>query len=222
MVTYAVVLTHDRPELAIPLIQSLITDGVRPIVVDNGDVPIPELPGSWSIHVPMQPPNISALWNLGLDVAADIASVTHTPQYDIAVLNDDLIVPPGSIQQLGLSMRAYGTDAAFPDVHGGVVPQATVWRSSAYCPINLFHRMAGFCFVLRGEARVRADEQFQFWYGDDDLDWRLRAGNGTVQVPLRDEIKHLRPNESAARPELAKIAGEDRERFYAKYSQYPW
>ena len=221
--TYAVVLTHNRHEWANQLLGVLLDDGVTPFVIDNRSEP-PFVADNRDVVVIRDdnPMNISALWNQGLEIVERDARRRELEYWNVAVLNDDLDMPHGALDELGFAMRAYEADASFPDVHG-MQPFAKLHRDVGFTPISLFERVSGFCFMLPGERGLRADPQFEFWYGDDDIDWRVRAGRGSVQVPLRNPIRHLDADGTYTRdPEAAEQAGRDRQSFIVKYGQPPW
>lgn len=159
------------------------------------------------------PPNISVMWNMGL-----IAAERHADgmAFDVAVLNDDAIVPEQWFSDLVAEMRLASTVAASRDQTGALWGPLTFTEAG---PIDLRHRMAGFAFVLDGAARLRLDEQFRWWYGDDDLEWRARQEGG-VSLVHGAPVEHRHPSASTI-GRLAEIAGEDRERFIKKWGKAP-
>lgn len=213
--TWAVIPTRNRPELLRALIESL--EPSRTVVVDNGDNPwITEL-GARRIKIDRDPANISRWWNIGLDAVAEMAGDV----YDVAVLNDDLRLPAGTLDVLSQAIRTNDAAASFPDMHNGLaLGQQDVLRVGA--PHNLFHRMSGFCFMLRGEQGLRADEELVWWYGDDDLEWRAAQSGGVVRVGGL-AVEHLMPNHSTATdPALSAQTALDRATFVAKWGHPPW
>lgn len=157
-------------------------------------------------------PNISAMWNLGLEEAEKRAR----GDFDVAVLNDDAIVPSGWFDDVSAAMHEVGAVAGSRDQTGVLRGTQTYLTAK---PIPLEHRLSGFAFILDGRARLRADEQFQWWYGDDDLDWRARESGGVVKVP-GDPVDHRYPGGTTV-GQLALIAGEDRQRFESKWGMTP-
>lgn len=214
---YVVIPTLDRRETLEPLLTSLRRH--RTIVVDTGD-------NSWVDGVAWlrlisdrEPVSISRWWNEGLDAVSE-----HQPRgsrWDVAVLNDDLEVPFGTLERLAWSMRAEGCAAAFPDVHGRL-SRATVSVLHRSVPHDLYLRMTGYCFVVAGELEMRFDERFSWWYGDDDFEWRA-AELGGVMCVGGSTVRHLHPNESTVGdPELARQAERDRAAFVEKWGVPPW
>jgi GT2 family glycosyltransferase len=139
------------------------------------------------------PPNISRAWNMGLKWA-DTWAIGEP--YDVAVLNDDAIVPDDWFKTITDGMRATGAA-------GGAAARADD------------HRMAGFAFILDGDAHLFADEQFEWWYGDDDLERRARLAGGVFQAPGL-HVEHRHPNSTTVGI-LAEKAEADGVRFRTKW-----
>jgi GT2 family glycosyltransferase len=80
--------------------------------------------------------------------------------------------------------------------------------------------MTGFCFVVRGEARLRCDERFVWWYGDSDLERQVRAqGKQTVCVGGA-RVSHFTPMQST-RGDLLEQAKRDEAAFAEKWGLDP-
>jgi len=210
--TWAVVPSNGRSFLRECL------DALRPqvdgiVVVNNGES---EFPGGDGIEVITdQSPdiNISRWWNMGIDAVAS----KGFGSWNTLVVNDDVIVPHNSVRTLSDNMRSCSAAIAFPNQHDG---HRMLWREPG--PVNLFWRLTGYCFMMRGERGLRLDEDLVWWYGDDDLDWRARTNGGSYLVP-GCPVEHRAPNGSMlGRPELHVQAGKDRETFIRKWGQAPW
>ena len=158
------------------------------------------------------PPNISRMWNLGLRCV----NRRNYSDYDVAVLNDDAIVPPDWFDTITAAMRKTGAAAGFALSPGQHAPILHTQPG----PTNLHTVMTGWAFILDGDKHLYADEQFEWWYGDTSLDWEARTKGGVVGVPGLP-MEHLYPNSTTV-GELAVIAGEDRQRFAAKWGQVPF
>ena len=218
----AVIPARDRHDLLADCINSVIdqVDGV--FVIDNLSNPAID-PEPWHGKVltapaSLDPPNISAFWNAGLALADYTARNAGAKEWDIAVLNSDVIVPPGWIETLSTAMRSTTAVLAYPDQHGG---QQQILHTTAE-PIDLRQRITGYAYMLRGEAGLRLDEDLAWWYGDDSLDWTAREHGGALLVP-GIPVEHRAPNVSTnERPELAEQTGRDRETFQQKWGQTPW
>ena len=218
----AVIPTRNRHDMLADCIGSVIDQVDWVIVIDNGSDP-PIDPEPWHgkagvAQVPMDPPNISTLWNIGLALADSNAHSSGHGQWDIAVLNSDVTVPPGWIETLSSAMRSTTAVLAYPDQHGGT---RRILHTKAQ-PIDLRQRITGYAYMLRGEAGLRLDEDFGWWFGDDDLCWRAREAGGGLLVP-GIPVEHRCPNGSLyERPELKAQTARDRETFRQKWGRTPW
>src|SRR3546814_6922443 len=85
-------------------VHSVIGQLDRVVIVDNGSDPaiVPEHWGMaerWEggkvgvIRYDEDPPNISRLWNVGLDVVEEAIRSAGEDEWDVAVLNSDVVVP---------------------------------------------------------------------------------------------------------------------------------
>jgi len=228
----AVVATHNRPaELA------RLLDAIRPqcdfqIVIDNASTPPAHLPypgaiGPNTVAAPAgvaltfirdeeQPPNLSRLWNVGLNQAAALMGWIGADTYDVAVLNDDAVPPPGWWDEVSRLMRAHGAAAACSDPYGAQVYPVLKLKPDA----DIMARMSGWAFMLRGEVGLRLDEDYRWWWGDTQLDWDARAAGGMLVVPGY-RVENTLANTSTTGP-LAEQAGLDRATFKRKNGWNPW
>jgi hypothetical protein len=136
-----------------------------------------------SIPYEREIPNISEMWNLGLDLASYLGADFT------AVLNDDAIVYNGWFSNIENAMVATQSIAGWSSgEHEGHL----VYRKAEPTLI----RMTGFAFVVR--SQVRADEQFQWWCGDNDIEWNARVAGGVVHVGGRSstDIRTARLSEN--------------------------
>ncbi|MEV4227260.1 glycosyltransferase family A protein [Streptomyces bobili] len=218
----AVIPARDRHDLLGDCITSVVDQVDRVIVIDNGSNP-PIDPEPWHgkigvVRVPMDPPNISVLWNVGIALADSSAHRSGTDRWDIAVLNSDVVIPPGWIDTLSTAMRSTTAVLAYPDQHGG---RQQILHTKAE-PIDLRQRITGYAYMLRGETGLRLDESMAWWYSDDSLDWEAREQGGALLVP-GIPVEHRCPNVSTnERPDLAAQTGRDRETFRKKWGRTPW
>lgn len=218
----AVIPTRNRHDLLADCINSVVDQVDSVIIIDNLSQP-PIDPEPWHGKVgvaalPIDPPNISTLWNVGIALADSQAHRADAETWDIAVLNSDVVVPTGWIETLSTAMRSTTAILAYPDQHGG---QQQILHTKAE-PIDLRQRITGYAYLLRGETGMRLDEDLAWWYGDDDLDWRAREQGGALLVP-GIPVEHRCPNVSTnERPELVEQTGRDRATFQAKWGRTPW
>lgn len=153
-------------------------------------------------------PNISTMWNLGIDAAHELNNFHPSL---VAVLNDDAIVPPDWFFRIEKGILE---NRAVLGCMDGVDRTHLQTEHSNNLP-----RLTGFAFIINAAFGIRLDEQFQWWWGDTDLDWQARRAGGMVVVP--GTIDHRFPNGTTTGI-LAEIAGQDRDRFVAKWGSAPW
>jgi hypothetical protein len=160
-------------------------------------------------------PNISRWWNMGLNVAHGIADIKEQEHYEVAVLNDDVIVPAGWFDAVSAGLRTHGAAAA---CSGGPYANHIVHQVAG--PVHLETRMQGFAFMLAGEKGIRADERFRWYYSDDYVDWIARTMGGMVMVP-GFHVDHLFPNQQMT-SELQLFCAEDAQKFKDMWDVMPW
>lgn len=209
---FAVIPTKDRPKDYFDCMSAIIPQ-VDGVVVVSHDAPYTYKSLEPEVVIPYHPdvPNISVMWNLGLAEASRLAG---DAPYDVAVLNDDAIVAPTWFNMVSGMMHDKECKAASANQF---TYQHRVFRKAG--PISLGYRMAGFAFILDGTAGLYLDEQFQWWYGDDDLDWRAREAGGVALVG-GVPVEHRHPSTTTV-GKLADIAGDDRQRFINKWGRAP-
>jgi len=218
----AVIPVRDRHDLLTDCVGSVIDQVDRVIIIDNLSDPPVDVE-QWygkasAVRIPLDPPNISTLWNVGLALADASAHTEGAGVWDIAVLNSDVVVPPGWIDRLSRAMRSTTAVLAYPDQFGGT---RQILHTKAE-PIDLRKRITGYAYMLRGEHGLRADESMKWWASDDDLDWRAREQGGALLVP-GIPVEHRCPNGSMhERPELHQQAAQDIKTFKAKWGRTPW
>lgn len=220
--TFAIIPTHNRVQELKQCVLSLHCQVSHLLIIDNAsDRPVhadEDLIDGKIFHnfVPDQPPNLSKLWNRGLDWAEQMAEVLRVPEWNVAILNDDAQVSPTWVRTLSDRMREYGADAASSTPFTGT---GTQFFGPGTTP-GVRTRLTGWAFMVRGESGLRADERFQWWCGDDDLSHQARERGGLVHVDGQPTLNRY-PNQST-QGVLAEIAGQDMQRFVEKWGQRPW
>jgi hypothetical protein len=219
----------ERNDLLFPMCRQLEDDGVTTLVVYNRrdpgpdiDLQFPSIPYADPNHAPYvstrywregEPVNLSEVWNIGLNWAEKLS---YGEEYVVAVFNDDLTLPPGLVQAFAQRLHQEGSSVVFAHSYTDL-PNMT-----AADPWHLGNRMVGFAFALRGTDGLRADEDFLWWWGDSDLDWRARKMRGVSALGV-PTLQHHDPNGyTNANPELTAQAGRDRETFQRKHGFLPW
>jgi hypothetical protein len=139
----------------------------------------------------LDPVNIHRWWNRGIDVAR-----TFGADY-IAVLNDDLILKNNPINKIAYSMKKLNAILGYPVPYTGHLP--------------------GYCWVLDIKSNIRADENFKWWYGDDDIRMKASEQGEVIYVPV--EVEHLHPDQlTSTNEELMKLTIADKEYFEKKWN----
>ena len=225
---YAIILTHNRPELLRECVEAIGPQVDHVIVIDNASSPpvsISNLPNGqarlFALYVPDQPPNLSRLWNLGLnkvEFIRDIHRLSREDPWYVAFLCDDAIAPPGWYDAVTAAMRETGATAGCSNPWGTEHPPRVKTAPDG----DIAGRMPGWAFVLDGSKGIRADERLQWWWNDTMLDFDARRCGGMVMiggylVPNRE------PNHyTNTKPELGEQAGRDGEMFAQIHGSRPW
>lgn len=227
---YAVIPTHDRHEELAALLRTIPAD-VHVLVIDNASEPAvlghPTFPAG-RVHTVVrdeeQPPNLSRLWNVGLDWATRLFNhglPNVGEDYAVAILNDDVVLFPGLLELLARELDKHEVDVAFPGPAG---KRCLVNRTHPFPGVGT--RMTGWCFMVRGSFGVRADERLRWWCGDDDIQASaVRYGRGSVRVELsagqEAQLIHRYPDQSTTGA-LREQTEKDMETFVKKWGHRPW
>jgi len=164
--------------------------------------------------------NISRWWNMGLDYidtwnrfAKGFGFAAN--KWDVAILNDDAIVPEGWFDAVSGTMRQMGVAAGCSGAPGGMPVLHTQPG-----PVSLDTRLCGYAFMLAGERGLRADERIKWYFTDDYLDWESRKLGGMVNIP-GFQVRHLYPNGQVT-PEIHAQIAQDAQTFVDIYGMRPW
>jgi hypothetical protein len=212
---YAIIPTHNRPAKLKALVASLGTQCDRIVVLDNASNPPVDdalLAGHGATvqvwHNAEQPPHLSRYWNFMLDRCAELAKEAGHDEYDVAILNDDAIVPAGWYDACARGLRE--GDAQVAHTEPTSPPLLTRIHN------NPRNRMCPHAIVVRGEAGQRADEAMRWWYFDTDWDLTARQNGGVLSVP-GPRVANSLANTTTVGP-LAEQAGRDQIVFEAKWA----
>jgi hypothetical protein len=138
----------------------------------------------------LEPVNIHRWWNRGIDIAR-----TFGADY-IAVLNDDVKLKNNPINKIAYGMKELKGVLGYPLPYTGHIP--------------------GYCWVLDIKSNIRADENFRWWYGDDDIRLKAKEQGEVVYIPA--EVEHLHPNHlTSANEELMELTKADQTYFEKKW-----
>jgi hypothetical protein len=139
----------------------------------------------------LEPVNIHRWWNRGIDIAR-----TFGADY-IAVLNDDLRLKNNPINKIAYGMKELKGTLGYPLPYSGHIP--------------------GYCWVLDIKSNIRADENFRWWYGDDDIRLKAKEIGEVVYIPA--EVEHLHGNHlTSINEDLMKLTIADKEYFEKKWN----
>lgn len=159
--------------------------------------------------------NISWWWNRGLDSVARYASRGDHKKWDVAILNDDVIVPEGWFDAVSGTMRGMQVAAG---CSGGYGTMPVLHTHPG--PVGIQNRMQGFAFILAGELGVRANEEYRWYYSDNYVEYKSREAGGVVMVPGH-HVQHLYPNQQVS-GEMQVMIAEDGEKWMKEWGHMPW
>lgn len=224
----AVVPAHNRPDELNRLLAALHDQCDIAVIIDNASTPplMPKAPGGPIMRLMRdeeQPPNLSRLWNMGLDEAHRMAEawdlLDADGAYDVAVFNDDADVPPGWWDAVSGPLRAHPS-AVIGHTHTYGDPGRPAAYRDASAPMDLMERMCPWAFVMRGETGLRSDERMRWWWFDTDFEMRARQVGGVLAVP-GPQVANTGANSTTVGA-LAEQAGRDRETFREIWGYNPW
>lgn len=225
MNNYAVILTHNRPEMVIQAIQAISPQVDRVHVVDNASTPPLQVHdgGQWPLNVvlyhnPTQPPNLAKMWNEQLHLIEKIARAAHQSEWNVALLCDDAFAPEGWFEAVQHGMRTTGAVLGCTSAWDGLNQHLLKTEHDG----NIFERLVGCAFVMAGEKGLRADESMHWWWCDTDLDWQARKAGGMVICPGPVVLNALPNVWTNVKHELGTRAGVDHAAFVAKWGSAPW
>lgn len=213
---FVVIPTRDRPAWLVPLCRVMAEQADAVVVLDNGSTPPvtqtlheAELQGIHVIRDEEQPPHLSRFWNVLFDYCAELADA---PAWDVAVLNDDVLVPFGWLDIAADALREHPTAVL---AHTGTGRRVHEPELRTVMDNELTTRMCPHAFVVRGELGLRADESMRWWYFDSDFDWQARLRGGILCVP-GPLVSNALANQSTVGP-LREQADRDGLAFEAKW-----
>lgn len=225
---YVVIPTHNRHELLANIVHDIQTSVDVIIIIDNASMPevtADSLRFNASEHGATliimrdteQPPNLSRLWNDGLEMAALLARESGDQIWDVSILNDDVIIPPGWFDAVSSALRSHESAVV-------ACSSAHVFTQVPLCKVtldnDLMTRMTPWALTMRGESGLRYDETMRWWWSDTDLDWQARLAGGMLIIPGYIVLNTLA--NSSTTGVLAEQAGRDRATFAQKWGYNPW
>ena len=157
---------------------------------------------------------IHAMWNAGVQMARAAGAT------EIAILNDDVALLPGSLPALRDALRTRpNAGVVYPSEKspwGVLAPTGTVEETAGTWGAG---GMTGFAFMFKAELGIPFDEGFGWWYGDDAFEEAVRARGLRVCRVLGVPARHS-PNGSSGKrwTELAPVIDADRKRWEAMHA----
>lgn len=221
---YAIVPTHNRPQRLLALAASLNGQADVFVVLDNAsDPPVDRVPLEAAFDGPVivltdpeQPPHLSRYWNHLYEWCLFDAAERGFESWDVAVFNDDAIVPPGWYDLVATKLR--GGKAAV--AHTGTFRLTESDLVESY-PYNRSRRMCPWGFVVRGELGLRADESMRWFAFDDDFNRQAIDAGGVLAVP-GPVVPNMEANKSTVQsPTLSAQGLKDIETFVSKWGGTP-
>ena len=130
--------------------------------------------------------NIHKWWNMGIDFA-----IKHGADH-VAVLNDDVQLIDDPLNKIiaGMGDAAIGQ----PDIDS----------------------ICGYCFIINTKYGLRADESYQWWYGDNDL-YHQAYEHGIAKVDVN--VRHLHGNELTKASRILSDMGQKDKELYDSRQQ---
>jgi len=230
---YAVIPTRNRHEHLVALLRQLENQVDLVYVIDNAsDEPLSSLWLRTQANVRTivrrddeQPPHLYKMWNAAFNVIATTAKIMGEKLWDVAVFNDDTLLPPNWYDYVADGLRkcypALGGGERCPAVCG---TYAGDWGTQPMIKDridgNIMNRVCPWAFVVRGELGLRADESMRWWWGDTDFEWQAIQAAGVLVLPGTTPINTLA--NSTTHGALAEQAGRDGETFALKWGKRPW
>lgn len=212
--TYAVVASKGRPGMLGTLRAQLEGQVTDSFVFDNGyddeDAPaLAILAHDWSLH---------RMWNAGLDMAEKAAA---GGPHNVMIVNDDVEVPNEFCAQLEAGLRSHDDHwISYPNWRDLDLEPGQIVRTSSDGMAG--QTMSGWAFMVRGEAGLRFDERYQWWYGDSDLERQVKEAGKFVVCVGGCFARHLEPLRSTLEdPGRLAQAEADEKLFAEKWGMDP-
>ncbi len=210
--TYVIIPSRNRAEMLQNLRAQLAPQATEVIVFDNGYETPP--PGSRRAHQM----TYHEMCNQGILYANKKA---QGKPHNIVIMNDDVSVETALLAKLEAAMRLDDNNLiAYPDDRGILAPTGQDYGRTQSDGMG-GQTMTGWCFMMRGEAKLRFDERYRWWYGDTDLEKQVREAGKHVVV-VNAGAQHLDPMHSTFdNPERLADAIADEFAFAEKWGLNP-
>lgn len=238
---FAVIITHNRPELLAQCVAAIAPQVDAIVVLDNASHPpvehgqmaaaVRRHPSATArvmvIKESIQPPNIAKLWRVGLSYVRALCMGDHDTRqrlptgqdYHVAMLCDDSLVPATWFSTVRDEMVRTGATAGASDPFNRVGYSVLKTEPDS----DIMGRMPGHAFMLNASP-PDPDDTMHWWWCDTDLDFQARKMGGFILVGAAGlSATNVEPNHyTNADPGLGARAGVDGEVFAAKWGFRPW
>ena len=249
---FAVIITHNRPELLHLCVAAISPQVDAVIVLDNASEPpvthgqvassvrtgrteadLAGLRGQANgcrvvlVNEPTQPPDLPLLWRMGLGMARSLYMGDHDLRHNLPTLQDYHVAMlcDDAIVPTGW----FSTVRAEMVRTGATAGASDPFNRPGYSVVkaapdnDIMGRMPGHAYMLNATP-PDPDSSMRWWWCDTDMDFQARKMGGMVMVGSeRLGVQNERPNEyTNAKPELAEQAGRDAAAFVAKWGFRPW
>jgi hypothetical protein len=161
--------------------------------------------------------SIYKMWNDGWS----LAQLEFENPY-VAILNDDIYFLPGTLELMAKALNDNPSVAAICPEYERRVAEGISDNSSPMIVSSTFGNrgMAGFAFMLKGELPiVKIDENYNWWYGDDELVWNIEHAGYWVAKLLGVPVDHNQGRSSRQDDTIAEKINMDRIYFNQKYGE---
>lgn len=220
--TYVVIPMKNRMDLTRTLLKQIRDQGgyEKVLLFDNGsnkatknelsclpdDVEVFDADG-WNIH---------QMWNAGIEWA-----LSRSWPVNVAVLNNDIEIGPGFLEGLGSALRSDPLLAAVSPNYDGRQGEGVQYVSEICAGrYDGTGGLAGFAFMLKGEAGYRFPEDLQWHYGDNDMMAAILTAGSKAGIVYDTTCTHVDGGSQTGRwddPEMAEILAADRDTFRARW-----
>ena len=198
----AIIPTINRSSLLDPLLETLLGDGVRVVIVDGSNDRHPTVPNVHRIYAKW---NIYKTWNYGLDLGKVQGDSS------VFVLNDDIVLKPGSLIEMDAVVRKSGLDVVsfFDQSRRSHLRFEALFGTHTLCrrstPDNSVrgHELCGYAFAVNPSTCPRFDEEFFWWCGDDDMFYRAEHRGHGIGIACWLNVEH--PKASASSDDLDSV-----------------
>lgn len=166
--------------------------------------------------------SIYALWNYAFQFARGVKAGEQAETVNLALLNNDVTLLPGTLGRLSDALRAtpdFWAVSVNPDrrIEEGFGPPRLRNVRGSYRHGGL----CGWAFMAAvekwGDIPTPVDEGFEWWFGDDDLAFSITDHGGRIGREMGVPCDHVSEGTARLHPWTQEAKGRDWERFRRKW-----